>query len=98
MSKFKINITTSNGKFEFDCYDYQYILDAAEEASIYLPSACRVGSCSTCCAKVVMGTLDQSAQNYLDDYQIEEGFVMLCVAYPTSDCIIRGETEEELLS
>ena len=98
MSKFKINISTNDCQFNFDCYDDQYILDAAEDAGIYLPSACRVGSCSSCCAKVVVGTLDQSAQNYLYDYEIEAGFAMLCVAYPTSDCVIQGEAEEELLN
>ena len=98
MTSFKITFINelSGLKEIIDIPDDKYILDAACEKNIQLPYSCRSGACSTCVAKLEKGEVDQQDQSFLDDDQVKKGYVLICVAYPTSDCIIRTHAEDEM--
>ncbi|MEB3292828.1 MAG: 2Fe-2S iron-sulfur cluster-binding protein [Synechococcales bacterium] len=98
MTSYKVTLINPHQNFTqtIDVPNTQFILYEAAEHQIKIPFECMVGACATCQGKLIEGTVDQSEQFFLSDRQVAEGYVLLCVAKPTSDCTLEVHLENYL--
>jgi len=73
------------------------LLDQGEDEGWDLPYACREGQCVSCSAHIPDGDardfVEHDNQEMLEDPELEEGYVLTCVAYPRADFSIEtGES------
>jgi 2Fe-2S type ferredoxin len=72
------------------------LLDQGEDEGWDLPYACREGQCVSCAAHIPDGDardfVEHDNQEMLEDPELEDGYVLTCVAYPRADFSI--ETSE----
>ncbi len=66
----------------------QSILDAALEANLDAPYACKAGVCSTCRCKVIEGEAEMAMNHALEDYEVRAGYILSCQAFPLTDKIV----------
>jgi predicted CoA-binding protein/ferredoxin len=64
------------------------LLDALEAQGISLPYGCRYGGCISCAAKLLTGEIDQRAGIALNGRQLADGYVLLCIGRPLTDCTL----------
>lgn len=70
------------------CRPDQFILDAALEAGVTLPSSCGLGMCGTCKTNLLEGTVDMFHQGGIRQREIDQGKVLICCSRPTSPLVI----------
>lgn len=58
------------------------LLEAADESGIDLPFACKSGVCSSCRTLLSKGKVNMTANSALEDWEVEEGFILACQSYP----------------
>ncbi|MDK3072213.1 2Fe-2S iron-sulfur cluster-binding protein [Sedimentitalea sp. JM2-8] len=66
----------------------QTVLEAALENAIDAPYACKAGVCSTCRCKVIEGEVEMVANHALEDYEVQQGYVLSCQSFPVSDRVV----------
>ena len=62
------------------------LLQELREQGVDLPYGCQYGGCITGAAKLIEGEIDQRAQGALNNRQINDGYVIMCVARAITDC------------
>ncbi len=64
------------------------LLETLESHGISLPYGCRYGGCISCAAKLLSGEVDQRRGVALNGRQLADGYVLMCIARPLSDCTL----------
>jgi ferredoxin len=85
--RFTITLANQGGQ-SYEVDGSKPLLNTLEGYGVSLPYGCRYGGCISCAAKLLRGEVDQSAGVALNGRQIADGYVLLCVARPQSDCTL----------
>ena len=83
----KIIISNRNNS-AFDVNGKKPLLQELRDQGVDLPYGCQYGGCITCAAKLINGEVDQRSQVALNNRQINDGYIILCVAKAKTDCTI----------
>ena len=86
---FNVTVVADGRSVQFELgADGENILDAALDAGVDLPFACKGGVCATCKAKLISGNVEMDINHALESKEIEAGMVLSCQAHPTSEDVV----------
>lgn len=93
----RVTLANREGRV-LDVREDEAIYDVCEREGIPAPIACRYGGCITCAARMLSGKVRQPKGTALNRRQSQAGYILLCVAHPTTDCVIEigVETQTDL--
>lgn len=81
----KVTVLVDDVETTFNMPRTENILSAALKHGIDAPYSCQGGICSSCMCKTVSGKAEMKANHILMDDEIEEGMLLACQAYVTTD-------------
>ena len=87
-----VTLENRGGK-TFEVNSKRPILESLRDQGVDLPFVCKYGGCITCAAKLTSGKVDQKRQVALNNRQINDGYIILCVARPLTDITIEVGVE-----
>jgi len=87
-SETRATVTLDGTGYTFDMAKDVSILEAAIENTMDAPFACKAGVCSTCRCKVLEGDVEMVQNHALEDYEVEQGYVLSCQSYPLTDTVV----------
>ncbi|KMM17088.1 ferredoxin [Synechococcus sp. GFB01] len=93
---FTITAEVDGTTHSFPCRSDQTVLAAAEAAGVLLPSSCCSGVCTTCAALLSEGSVHQPDAMGVKAELQQQGYALLCVAFPRSDLKLRAGMEDAL--
>ena len=96
VSTYTINVELDGSHFSFHGRSDQTVLAAAEAAGVALPNSCCSGVCTTCAARLRSGTVHQPDAMGVKAELQEQGYALLCVAFPRSDLDVLAGQEDAL--
>ena len=79
---------SNRGGISYHVQPKRSLLDSLREQGVDLPYGCKYGGCITCAAKLIDGEVDQRRQVALNNRQINDGYIILCVARPLSNLVL----------
>jgi len=63
------------------------VLQTARQLGMSPPFSCESGSCATCMARLLSGTVKMHVNNALTDDEVAEGWILTCQSIPTSPSV-----------
>tara|TARA_B100000287_G_scaffold77216_1_gene69300 strand:+ start:1758 stop:2057 length:300 start_codon:yes stop_codon:yes gene_type:complete len=66
------------------------LVEVADLAGVIIPTNCTSGNCGTCLARLISGDVEipNPLPPGLDDFLVNEGGILTCCLFATSDCDI----------
>jgi len=64
------------------------VLDAALDAGLDVPFACKGAVCCTCKARVLEGRVEMEMNYALTDDEVADGYVLTCQTHPRSQRVV----------
>lgn len=82
-----------------DIAEDEFLLMAGEDAGLDLPYQCREGFCGECQSQVdgdASEVVEMDGNEYLEDEDIEDGYLLTCVGQPRDDFALDTDPDERV--
>lgn len=86
--KSEITVLLDDEKSTFTMDKTDTVLAASLRNQLDAPYSCQGGVCSSCIAKVTEGKAVMTKNSILTDDELEEGFILTCMAHPTTPKVV----------